>query len=95
MPPSIVIVDGESAIILEVCRSAGPDISTAMNTAIETMSDESVALPDEIIYIGIRLMNCDREDVLLSAYTTSEQFRAYQNDDISEAEFRASWQWDV
>lgn len=89
------MIDSESAVILQVCRSAGPDISNALDAAMEIMANESATLPDEVALIGVRLINCDRADVLLGAYTAAEQFQAYQNAAISAAEFRDTWQWEM
>lgn len=82
-----------ATLVIRVCRPAGTDLSRAMALAMETVARYSVAVQDEIAAVGADLVNCDRQDVLMSAAAPMDRVVAFANGSLSADDFRASWQW--
>jgi len=82
-----------ATLVIRVCRPAGTDLPRAMVFAMETAARFGVAAQDEIAAVGADLVNCDRQDVLMSAAAPMDRVVAFANGSLSADDFRASWQW--
>ncbi len=87
-------MQGDGAILMiRVCRSAGTDLTSAMNIAMEMAARYGVSAQDELAATGVVLENCTRNDILLSATAPIEESAAFANGNRSQHEFRTFWQW--
>jgi hypothetical protein len=83
-----------TTLMIRVCRPAGTDLSQAMMIAMEMAANSGVSVRNELDAVGADLVNCDRDDTLMSAVAPVEQAMAFAADrSISSDEFRAGWQW--
>ena len=82
-----------ATLVIRVCRPAGSDITAAMNLAMEMAARYGVTVQNELAAVGAELVNCDRDDVLLSAVVPIQYAIAFANGDLAGESFRAEWQW--
>ena len=80
-------------LVIRVCRSANLDLSSAMDIAMDLAARYSISVQDEVTTVGADLINCDRDDILLSATAPIDQATAYANASLTSDEFRATWEW--
>jgi len=85
--------DGLPALVIRVCRPANTDLSNAMGIAMEMAARYSVSAQDELGAAGADLVNCTRNDLLLSAVAPIDRIIAFANGNLTRDEFRATWQW--
>ncbi len=94
-PATVTFVrrEGQTAIVLSVCRAAGPDISAALDVAMDMAARLTLSVQEEVELIAADFINCDRADKLLSAAAPIDQAAAYANGNLIREEFRATWVW--
>lgn len=85
--------DGGPALIITVCRPARPDLPDALGIAMEMAARYGVSVQDEIALVGVEMINCERNDLLLSATAPIEQAVSFASGNLSSEEYRAAWQW--
>ena len=84
---------GTPTIVLQVCRTAGADLPTAMNVAMDIAARFGLTVQDEIGGIGAEFVNCARDDRLLAATAPVEDAVSFANGELTQEQFRATWQW--
>lgn len=85
--------NGAPAIVLEVCRPAGADLSYAMNIAMDITARFGLTVQDEVANVGAEFANCERDDTLLGALVSIEQAVDFANGGLTRDQFRDAWQW--
>ena len=84
---------GTPTIVLQVCRTAGADLPSAMNVAMDIAARFGLTVQDEIGGIGAEFVNCTRNDRLLAATAPVEDAVSFANGELTQDQFRATWQW--
>ncbi len=84
---------GEATLVIRVCRPASANIGTAMSAAMALAAQYGAVVQDEIAAVGAELINCQRDDVLLSAIAPVNQAVAFRDGTLLADDFRATWQW--
>ncbi|MBN1966271.1 MAG: hypothetical protein JW910_16605, partial [Anaerolineae bacterium] len=85
--------DGDPTLTIQVCRPADTDLFAAMDYAMDLAADYSTTVSEELAAVGADLINCIRQDTLLSAVAPIEAAQAYADGDLSSQEYRSTWQW--
>lgn len=87
----LVIFDDDAALLVRVCRGAEADLPTAMDSAMALAARYGISAQDELMHVGATLVNCDRQDTLLEAFTSIEDAAEYASGSLSAEAFRLSW----
>jgi hypothetical protein len=85
--------NGLPTIVIQVCRPAGTDISSSMDIAMDIAARFGLTVQDEIGAVGADLVNCERNDELLSATVAIDHAASYANGLLTPNDFRQTWRW--
>ncbi|GAB4527534.1 MAG: hypothetical protein Kow0063_02930 [Anaerolineae bacterium] len=85
--------NGSPSLIITICRPARPDLPDALNIAMEMAARYGVSVQDEIAIVGVDIINCERNDLLMGATAPIEQAVAFASGYLSSEEYRAAWEW--
>jgi hypothetical protein len=85
--------NGAPAIVREVCRPAGADLTYALNIAMDITARFGLTVQNEVASVGAEFVNCERGDSLLGALAPIEQAVEFANGSLSRDQFRVTWQW--
>lgn len=87
----VVEYQGEAALTVRVCRGAGPDLVDSAQFAMELAARHGVAGSDELKFIGVSMVNCGRQDALLTLFADIESAAGFADGTLDSKAFRDRW----
>lgn len=77
--------------VVEVCGSAGPERRSTLVEVMEAAASKSVDLAGEIDAIGVRIINCERNDILITVASSMNDAAAFASGGINSESYQALW----
>lgn len=87
----LIVVDDSSALLIRVCRGTDVDMPAAMQHAMALAARYGISAQDELLNVGAAMVNCERQDTLIEAFTSIENAAAYASGRLSPVEFSETW----
>ena len=80
-----------ATLLFQVCRGAGSDLPEALEAGMEQVARYGISAQDELAYVAVSLINCERQDTLTEALAPIEEAVAFASGRLDAEAFQLTW----